>query len=277
MAGVRANARRIAQEALKRVAATADGLFPPARGVVVLIYHRVGRRTTGEVDLPLDRFEAQIAKIAASGRATTLDAALAALQSGPPAAGNPVVVTFDDGTADFADLAVPILARHGVPALCYLATAFIGGSEPFPGGALALSWDAVRDLDAAGLVSFGSHTHAHALLDRLAPADAANDLDRSIDAIGTALGRAPRHFAYPKAVAPSAAVEDLVRARFASAALAGTRANRYGETDPYRLSRSPIQYADADRWFDRKVAGGLHLEDDVRRLANRFRYAGATT
>ena len=68
-----------------------------------------------------------------------------------------------------------------------------------------------------------------------------------------------------------------MRDRFVSAALAGTRANPYGRTDPYRLSRSPIQTADAMRWFTQKVAGGMAFEDTVRRVANRARYAGATT
>jgi hypothetical protein len=31
------------------------------------------------------------------------------------------------------------------------------------------------------------------------------------------------------------------------------------------------------RWFRRKAAGGMTLEDDVRRLVNRRRYRGAIT
>jgi len=34
---------------------------------------------------------------------------------------------------------------------------------------------------------------------------------------------------------------------------------------------------DGTRWFQRKLDGGLGLEDRVRTLANRRRYAGATT
>ena len=75
-------------------------------------------------------------------------------------------------------------------------------------------------------------------------------------------------------MAPSAANEAAVRRRFRSAALAGTRLNHSGATDPWRLARTPIQVRDNDRWFDAKVAGGLGLEDDVRRLANRYRYRG---
>ena len=98
------------------------------------------------------------------------------------------------------------------------------------------------------------------------------------DAVGGEnLGVDPRHFAYPKALAGSAAAQAEVRSRFASAALGGTRVNAYGRTDPYRLARSPIQHADGMRWFERKLAGGMRLEDDLRRAANRARYAGATT
>ena len=43
------------------------------------------------------------------------------------------------------------------------------------------------------------------------------------------------------------------------------------------LHRSPIQVSDGLRWFRRKAAGGLSLEDDLRRLRNRRRYAGAVT
>ena len=66
-----------------------------------------------------------------------------------------------------------------------------------------------------------------------------------------------------------------MRARFRSAALAGTRPNRYGSTDPHRLARSPIQAGDEMRWFRAKAAGGMGFEDDVRRTVNRWRYSGA--
>jgi hypothetical protein len=75
----------------------------------------------------------------------------------------------------------------------------------------------------------------------------------------------------------SPAADAAVRARFDSAAVAGTQVNAYGNTDPYRLARSPIQVSDGMRWFRRKATGGMRFEDDVRRLVNRKRYAGATT
>jgi hypothetical protein len=103
------------------------------------------------------------------------------------------------------------------------------------------------------------------------------ELDRSVSLIGERLGVEARHFAYPKALAGSPAADRAVRARFASAAVAGTRPNPYGRTDPYRLARSPVQVDDGLAYFARKVAGGMRIEDDLRRLINRRRLAGATT
>jgi len=194
----------------------------------------------------------------------------------PPSARD-IVVTFDDGTADFADHALPILERHGVPAVLYVATGFIESQREFPGGAAPLTWSTLRDAVATGLVTVGSHTDGHALLDRVDGATAAIELDRSIDLIGQRLDLPVSHFAYPKAQAPSAHADAEVRRRFRSAALAGTVANAYGHTDPYRLARSPIQVADRMQWFRRKAAGGMSVEDGLRRIANRGRYADAVT
>jgi peptidoglycan/xylan/chitin deacetylase (PgdA/CDA1 family) len=138
-----------------------------------------------------------------------------------------------------------------------------------------MSWTAVRDTLATGLVTIGSHTHTHALLDRLPEERLDEELSRSTGAIEDHLGVTPEHFAYPKSVAPSAAADRAVHARFRSAALAGTRPNRYGRTDPYRLARSPIQAGDGLRWFRAKALGGMSFEDDVRRVLNRWRYSGA--
>jgi peptidoglycan/xylan/chitin deacetylase (PgdA/CDA1 family) len=272
----RAGARSLALRAVKTVAAAGDAVRHPADGVVVLIYHRVGGGSGTEVDLPPQVFDEQMAWLAASGRVVTLDAAVDRLCGGaaelPDA---PIVVTFDDGTADLADRATPILERHGVPATVYLATRFVDEGVAFPDDGTPLSWAAVRDMAATGLVAFGSHTHAHLLLDRLPPAEAAGELDRSRALIEDNVGAPAHHFAYPKAVAASAQVEPLVRVRFRSAALGGNRPNVVGATDVHRLARTAMQVSDAGRWFERKAHGGMALEDTFRRAVNRLRYRTA--
>jgi peptidoglycan/xylan/chitin deacetylase (PgdA/CDA1 family) len=264
--------------AVKPAAAAADRWRRPSAGVVVLIYHRVGGGSGLELDLPVDQFAAQAEVLAASGRVTALDDALDLLAgSAPPNGANPVVLTFDDGTADFVDVALPILERHRLPVMLYAATAFIDEGRSFPGDARPVSWRGLADACATGLVEVGSHTHRHRLLDRLPPGEVADELDRSIGLIREHLGRPPLDFAYPKAVAGSAAAEREVRLRFRSAALAGTHANPFGATNAHRLARSPVQRSDGLRWFQRKVDGGMAAEDLLRGALNRWRYAGATT
>ena len=229
----------------------------------MLLYHRVGATSGAAVDLPDDLFEQQMAEIA--GRVTTLDAALDALAGRTAPTERDIVVSFDDGTDDFAERALPILVRHHVPAVLYVATGYIESQRAFASGAAPLSWASLRDVVSTGLVTVGSHTDTHVLLDRVDGPTTDAELDRSIDLIGERLEVPVAHFAYPKAQAPNATADGAVRRRFRSAALAGTRANAYGRTDPHRLARSPIQVADGMRWFRRKAAGGMTVEDDLRR------------
>ena len=268
--------RSLALNVVKTTAAAADRVRPPQRGVVVLIYHRVGGRTQSEIDLPAEAFDRQMAWLSDSGRALTLDAALDRLTSTEvPNDADPVVVTFDDGTADLVDVALPILVRHGVPATVYLATKHVDEGLGWPDDGVPLSWAGARDMIASGLVTIGSHTHSHALLDRL-PLDAAvHELDRSQGLIQDKLQVTAEDFAYPKAVPPTPEVETLVRQRFRSAALGGSRPNPYGRSDLHRLCRTAIQASDGMEFFRRKADGGLALEDTVRRAVNRLRYRNA--
>lgn len=273
-----ADGRSLALRTIKTVAAAGDRVRPAASGVVVLIYHRVGGGSGTEVDLSPQAFDEQMAWLAGTGRVVTLDDAVDLLASpGGSDAGerDPVVVTFDDGTADLADIATPILERHGVPATVYLATRFVDEGLAFPDDGTPLSWAAVRDMASTGLVTFGSHTHGHLLLDRLPPAEAADELDRSRQLIEQHVGAPAHHFAYPKAVAASAEVEPLVRERYRSAALGGNRPNPYGATDVHRLARTAVQVSDGNEFFVCKARGGMALEDTIRRAVNRVRYRSA--
>jgi peptidoglycan/xylan/chitin deacetylase (PgdA/CDA1 family) len=273
--------------AVKRLSLLVDRVFPAPAGVAVLIYHRVGGGTSSAVDLDPASFEEQLAHLAAHHRVLTLDDALAQLAA--PAARGPrdedgtndersaVVLTCDDGTADFCDVVVPALVRHGLPMTLYAATRFVDEGAEFPWGAPPASWTGLRDAVATGLVTVGSHTHSHVLLDRLDPTAVADELDRSVELIGEQLGAAPAHFAYPKAVPGSPAAEVAVRRRFRSAALAGGRVNRSGATDAHRLWRTPVQRSDAAGEFAAKAGGGMRLEGELRALTARLRYRGETT
>jgi peptidoglycan/xylan/chitin deacetylase (PgdA/CDA1 family) len=265
------------RQLVKWTAAAADVVRRP-HGLVVLIYHRVGARTPVSVDLPRQLFADQLGLLAEEWTPVPLDEGVDLLAGRTPSGDRPpVCVTFDDGTADFIDEAVPELVAHRVPATLYVATDHVDSGRPFPNDGQPASWAGLRDAVSTGLVTIGSHTHTHLLLDRVSGPEAAQELDRSVALIEDQLGVPCRHFAYPKALLGSPAAEREVRRRFRSAAVAGTRPNPYGATDAHRLQRSPIQTTDGLRWFRRKAAGGMALEDELRALRNRRRYAGTVT
>lgn len=279
-----------AKRVVKRASLIADRVMRPPEGITILIYHRVGGGSGGAVDLDVDVFERQLAHLAEHHRVLTLDDAVTELTAGradgwaapshddrpaPTPSRRGVVLTFDDGTADFTDVVVPALVRHRLPATLYAATRFIDESTDFPWNAPPTSWAALRDAAATGFVSVESHTHSHWLLDRLDPSDIGSDLDRSIELIGAHIGTAPRHFAYPKAIPGSPEAEIAVRRRFLSAALAASRVNQPGRADMHRLTRTPIQRSDDPEMFAAKADGGLRLEGELRALVVRARSRGA--
>lgn len=247
---------------------------PP--GITVLIYHRVGGGSGSAVDLTVEEFARHIAWLSANTRVLSLDQAAAELTSGRPIEAG-VVVTFDDGTADFVEHAVPCLARYQVPATLYVATRFVDEQTHFPWGAPPASWSGLAEAVSTGLVTIGSHSHGHRLFDRSTASDVGEDLDRSIELIGERLGVAVEHFAYPKALAPAATAEAEVRRRFRTAALAGNCSNLARRTDLHRLGRSAVKAGESIGRFERLATGGRRVEGLARDLLGRVRYRGAET
>ena len=223
--------------------------------VVILLYHRIGEGER-EIDIPSAAFERHLASLVGRDRARSLDDVL------QPDGGG-VVVTFDDGFRDFHDHALPLLVRHRVPALLYLATGFVqdGGPPPTPE---SLSWSQLEEAVATGLVTVGSHTHSHVSLARATEDRAEEEMRRSKELIEDRLGIPCRHFAYPWAVG-SAPADRVARGLFDTVAWDAWRTNRRGRIDRHRLGRTPVLRNDGRMFFRAKVRGRLDGERHVYR------------
>ena len=108
------------------------GLFGAAVSprLSILIFHRVHPATDPLFPFDPDarRFDALMRFVAATFRVMTLGEAIDHLADGrlPPRA---LVITFDDGYADNADVALPILQRYGLRATFFIATGFLDGGR----------------------------------------------------------------------------------------------------------------------------------------------------
>lgn len=114
----------------------------------ILIYHRVLARPDplfpGEVDRTL--FQRQLRLLRRFYTPLPLHLALQRLQDGslPPRA---ACITFDDGYADNAEHALPLLQQHGLHATFFIATGYLDGGQMWNDRVI----DAVRQVKAATL------------------------------------------------------------------------------------------------------------------------------
>ncbi len=189
-----------------RDAFNGNALFQ-SRIVPILLYHglrsdpseRLAHWTTAP-----DEFERQMdVLIEGNVRCLTITQYVAELRTGvfdiSTGDRRVALVTFDDGWADFADYAAPIMTERNIPSTLYVTTGFVEGGttekivlpdEPM------LSWKQIPDLLDAG-VEIGAHSHTHPQMDTLLPGRAWDELTRSKAMLEDAIGQDVRSFAYP--------------------------------------------------------------------------------
>ena len=169
---------------------------------------------------------------------TQLMRALAQEESVLPA--NPVVLTFDDGFADFFTDALPVLKRYRFPATLYVPTAFVGSTSRWlqREGEVTrpvLTWEQLYEIQASG-IECGGHTHTHPQLDTLPSALAREEIVRSKSILEQHLEQAVLSFAYPFGYYTTT-IKRLVREAGYTSACAVKHAMSTETTDPFALTR----------------------------------------
>jgi peptidoglycan/xylan/chitin deacetylase (PgdA/CDA1 family) len=192
---------------------------PPGRNaatVPILMYHYVrvnpdGRDRMGfALSVTPTDFAAQMDWLAGSGYHTITTEDLHAYLSGTRGLpSKPVILTFDDGYADFYTTALPILRSHGFSADAYIVSGFVGR----PGYMTAAQ---IREADRSG-IEIGAHTVNHADLVRTSISGVRSEVGDSKRLLETLLGHPVLSFCYPSGKFNAAVASEVAAAGFHSA------------------------------------------------------------
>ena len=220
--------------------------------LAVLAYHKIGPPGPNAWEtwyyVPQRVFADQIRALQAGGwepiDTGNLRAALAGTLRLPERA---ALVTFDDGYRSVHEYALPVLQRLACPALLFVPTDFVGGTNDFDNDVEPVEpmcgWSELRELSRSG-VAVQSHGKTHRAFSDISPAERRHELADSKAVLESRLGEAVDVFAYP--YGDDADCADDVRAALAES---GYRA-------AFGYGGGPFELAGADRYRLARIAMG---------------------
>jgi peptidoglycan/xylan/chitin deacetylase (PgdA/CDA1 family) len=237
------------------------GRWPVHDAVPVLMYHSVRADpppATHGLSVHPDRFAAQLDTLGELGLTPVPFGALVAhWRTGAELPALPVVLTFDDGYADFHSEVLPRLVARGLTASLFVTTGWLADASPADRAGrpldATLSWSQLKEIEAAGIET-GGHSHSHVALDAVRPAELGDELVRCRDLLEDRLGRAEQVFCYPFGYS-DAHVRTEVRARGWAGACAVANALARPGQSPYALARLTIRRRTDPATFRRLVQG----------------------
>jgi peptidoglycan/xylan/chitin deacetylase (PgdA/CDA1 family) len=216
--------------------------------VPILLYHAVSAEATAAFRrwaVHPQRFGDHLAVLAESGyQPITVSRRGAPRAGGDQPAGTlpprPVVLTFDDGFADFASAALPRLERHGFASTLYVTTGYVGRGAGWlaaegEGRRPLLTWPQLAEVATRG-VEIGAHSHTHPRLDELPTREVREEVLRSRRTLEDRLQQPVPSFAYPHGYHGPRVRRVVVEAGFDSA-VAVKHAMSSTEDDRFALAR----------------------------------------
>ncbi|MDF5757258.1 polysaccharide deacetylase family protein [Spongiactinospora sp. TRM90649] len=173
--------------------------------VPILMYHSVTDRPrpeTRSLAVRPSAFAEQLSYVKERGfTPLTLGDLVAAVHNsgGRELPGKPIVVTFDDGYADFHAEALPVLTRLGVPATIFLTSGWMRDAGADAAGRpldTMLSYGQAAEVASCG-IEIGGHSHSHPQLDQLPIAELRQELKRNKALLEDRIGTPVATMAYP--------------------------------------------------------------------------------
>ena len=232
--------------------------------VPILMYHEIAptSETNSRLAVSPEAFSAQLAHMHEEGyqTVTAVELANSLVHGAGGLPERPVVLTFDDGYADFHSRAMPLLDRHGFTATLFVTTGWVrdakGAPDRPPPGPM-LSWAQIEEAVSAGM-EVAAHSHMHPQLDQLPPTLMRDDLATGKAVLEDRIGRPVDGLAYPFGYS-DARVREVARElghRY-SCAVANTMMD--SEPDLLALPRLSVRRSTGMSVFQQVVRGDNHF------------------
>jgi peptidoglycan/xylan/chitin deacetylase (PgdA/CDA1 family) len=168
--------------------------------MLILTYHSISN-ACGPTSISSAVFTSQMQVLADLGwRSLRLTEFIDWHEGEKDSADDGVLITFDDAFEDFAQVAAPILQRHGNSALVFVPTRRLGRSEGWQGAnhpaRPLMDWATVRSLANEGF-EFGGHSRTHANLTKLSAANLEDEIAGCAEDLSAQIGKPIEGFAAP--------------------------------------------------------------------------------
>ncbi len=173
--------------------------IPGERGirVPILLYHYVSengnKADTIRTSLSTHPrvFEQQLQLLQQNGfRAITFDEFAAAFSGTFTMPDKPVILTFDDGYADFYINVAPLLTKYQMKGIAFIPTGLVGGGN-------YMTWSQISELSRSPFIVFGAHSVHHWALNKIAHTQLVTELEESKRVLEEHVGYKVNWMAYP--------------------------------------------------------------------------------
>jgi peptidoglycan/xylan/chitin deacetylase (PgdA/CDA1 family) len=211
-------------------------------GTSVLVYHSIDD-SGSYASTRLDMFRAQMRWLKDNGYTAVSMRRFLEAGARVEDSGRTVILTFDDGLANFAEAAWPVLREISFSATAYVATAFIGSEASWYAEhdlprLACMDWDALRTVRREG-ADVQSHARSHRDLTKLSIDELRDELRGSRAALEDGLGDRVEHLAYPFGEASPLVEREAREAGYRTAVVLGGGRWR-ADGDPYRIPRDGL-------------------------------------
>ena len=264
---VRSLIKPVLKPALIRTFNLLSFLLPVRSLIPILAYHSLDK-SGSVISLSPEIFRYQMEFLHSRGyRVYTVSKYIKFIKEGGEITRPAVVLTFDDGFANFLTAAAPVLREYGYRGTIYVPANFIGRRSDFTSlvDLTILSGNEIRHLSEEGF-EIGSHSLSHSNLTALALDQARNEVVRSKEILEDLTGKEVRTFCYPRGDYNREIVE-LVKAAGYQSAVSLRPGNRNAAEDLYILNRITIGPRDSLTSFSMTLGPFFNIYNRIFKIA----------